>query len=350
MVVYSIKKRGFYMQNKDAELAESKFLFEEHGITEWHEKKIMLSDTEYKAILTDLEKGNESPLVWLVRNPFPIFAEIYMNRFPDKLFGDDPAIGYKLYLLSDPELRALISHMRKDKKPKISLSDLIIKLKTPLEDFYKTVVGNKQEAVDVCDIKYIYITRYIDLKEAERIGSRNLNFFTAEGTDGYELESKLALFNPMMRGILEDGIGLNSGIRNQMELTEPVRRARKEILRELASSFKRTVGDVKNKLGVFPTNQNDDTGFIEYSNKAFKSKDLSVLYWRHWYEDLSEQERELLNNIPQKYRLMYILYKFYGFSTDKTMRVLLCEKSEALRGNLYFEGIQSKLLDGHKKF
>lgn len=334
------------MPNKDIELKESKLLFEDAAITEWNEKKTMLSNLEYSAFMSDIERGIESPLVSLIRLPFPLFAEIYMNRFPNNPVKNDPAIGYKLYLLTSAELKEFMSHIRSEKKiHRISKQDLIIKLRTPLEDFYKTVTGYNQY---LADIKFIYITKYIDLQEAERINSKNLDFFRAEGTNGYELTSKLALFNPMLKGILEDGIGFESGIRDQLEMQYSIRNYKKDILREFTPTLKRTVGEVRNKLGVMPAKTDDNTGFIKYTNKDFRNKDLSVLYLRYWYEVLSDQEKGILNSISRKYRLMYILYKYYNFTIEKTMRVLACDKSSALKGNLYFEGIQKKLLEDKK--
>jgi hypothetical protein len=102
LVYRTLKKGGLIMKKIMPEEQECIEFYRKYGISEWNEKTLILTDEERSVVTSDLEEGNLNPLIDIVKLPFPQFVTAYYSRFPNKPVElNDPAFGYKLYLLTE---------------------------------------------------------------------------------------------------------------------------------------------------------------------------------------------------------------------------------------------------------
>lgn len=300
--------------------------YRNYGISEWNEKCLVMSEEEIEEVVRELEQGETSPLLEIVKLPFPHFSAIYLQRFPSaSSYVEDPAIGYKMYLLPDNILKYMFARLRypdkkaTDLKKELSIGQLEQDLgreifSSTLEDALKIMSATSQNKTIAR--KFIYLSQYIDLKEAKRLNLSVIPQFELAGTDGYELDKKLDLLNSCARTIMSLIIGLYGEKRHSYkEIGEKLGisadRVRK-LVEYIFDLFFRPTVELKDAIGLKSLNYRfDDTR--EYMNWKYRDMDiaLEVDFIRTF---LSPLEKEVLNSYSKKEATLYIASK-YMFKT-----------------------------------
>ncbi len=326
-------------------MEESITMYRDYGITEWREKCLVLTSIEKAAVERDLQDEINSPLAAIVKLPFPHFAAIYLQRFPSAInLIKDPAIGYKLYMLSDPALRLVIEEHRNPTKIRSTLQkemqispnttdeiDQILHI--PLEDSLK-IISSKENNV-VREKKFYYLTQYIDLKEAKRIGLSQALVFELDGVDGFELEKKLSLLNPIARTIVALSIGLYGEHRHTLkDISDCIKippQKIKKIHDFLLPLLLKTRGEMAHiiglKSGIFGM---DDTR--EYTNLTYRELDISMEL-AYIKAHLNERDRLVLSSYSKKEIDIYLASK-YLFKTPASLATNMSLSLEEARNRL----------------
>lgn len=325
---------------------ESTYMYSYYGIAEWREKCIVLSEQEIKSVKKALSAGIDSPLTTIVRLPFPKFAEeYYKNCKKAKKYFEDPAFGYKLYLLSDKVLETFAFYMRsndiKDEDLKLLRylkKEITFIFSNNLNDVIFAELSAKGKFFLVREIKFIYLSQYIDLEEAKKLGLKKAKQFeidVANGScsNGYELGAKLGYLNPTARYLMTHTLGLY-GFKRQS-----VKEVAKELgisygflirmFNELFSSFFLTLGEFKNKLGVIDKDYLSGE-YIEYGHRNYKKYDLDVEIYRI-FTQLSDFEKIILSSYSNSEIKAYIAYKYIFKDTKKTLEYLVADSCELRR-------------------
>ena len=208
------------------------------GITEWTEKSIILTIEEKLEVLNCIKDGTSTPLFEMVKLPFPEFiTKYYVTYHEDKLrsiklnshtgmklryedFINDSSIGYKIFLLSSANIRALNFYIRGDKKVfkgchYTNITDI---LTSSLDDMMRTFV--KINAGKLQIRKYVYIMQYVDAKEAERLGLKSFTFCKDFIHRGFALGEKLECLNDLERLAMTKYFGLDGYMPDNMREVE----------------------------------------------------------------------------------------------------------------------------------
>lgn len=273
----------------------NKKLNELYGITEWNEKAKVLSLDEKEEALRNIEAGVSTPLVESLYKPFPEFAVEYFKKYPGmQKFLEDPAFGYKFYLFSSTYYQSIKAFFCfNEVLPQIERDRSIINafkeyFRMPLDQIPKIMSSKSYFKALVS--KYIYLTKYIDLEEAERLGI-DTTLFKSLGENGYELDKKLELFNPVERAILEKYYGLKG---EKMPLTEIIQTFNiskdkvEKFIKLIEPLMAKSYSILKNKLE--PIGEVDGTKL--YANVPYKTLDLGITSNFIYNHALNEEEKE----------------------------------------------------------
>lgn len=328
------------MATRKVEENESIKFYREYGIAEWREKQFILSDEEVESVITELEnseKGEsvDQSLLEILRLPYPRFVESYFSKYPAaEPYLHDPAFGYKMYFLNDSAAITLAELIR---NPQNTICDIqqtcgrILKntvitelLKTPLSDIPKIMSGTKTNKLFA--LKYVYISQYMNLAEAKKLGIPMASFFEQDGADGYMLEDKLNTLNPATRIVMAKSLGMYGGFRkniNQIvkENNISVRSATK-VFNFVFPLFFRTYGEFKNALGYEAREYAVDEA-KEYQNKTFRMLDLGLQ--ANFIENnvLTEAERAIVSSLSNNRSLVYIAAKYIYRDPEVTAKNLI---------------------------
>ncbi len=306
-------------------------LYLESEISEWHEKCQILSREELIRVLKDLKEGRESELAKLILLPFPRFVELYFLPYSEvNNYFQDPSFPYKMYFLSDAALRSFAERARKiipkytpkSRKTPHSYNDELYFLQTTsLEDIPKTVTYTKAK---LYTIKYIQMTRYIDVDEAERLNMRIAQSFWLDHSVGFDLEGKLNLLNPTVKKIMIKYLGLCGEPIHSLDdlavLVGITNHKRSDLISELLDillpKFSKSYEEFKSSIGYDETMQTPGN-YREYKNPKFAHLDI-VLETRRLFRQLPEADQAILSNLTKPERECYLAAK-YMFKTPKSL-------------------------------
>lgn len=219
-------------------------LYKACGISEWDEKRLFLSEEEQVEVLNSIKKGELTDLVKWVIMPYPKFVVEFFRKNSDLLekrrnhdkrvdsyiSGDalnNNELGYKLYLLSESQIRTLIKYVKYPELPLSSMSatdtsyetnTILSRLALSLEKSY--ILDSMSVLSRVNLKKYIHIMSYIDAKEAEKLGLTSFTFYSQGEYRGFDIENKLKSVNPLIRHILIRYLGLDGAFYTTTEISE----------------------------------------------------------------------------------------------------------------------------------
>ncbi len=330
-------------------------MYREYGISEWREKCLVLSDSERAVFLYDLQNGRQSDLVTLVSLPFPQFITVYCKRFhaadPYTIYPD---FGFKMYMLKDSTLRIWTRSLR---DPKARLGDLKKEYKcvydrkdfndiihTPFNEIPK-VCGTPVKTISELDIKYAYISQYIDTQTALEmelpIGSV---FEQEENPLGFDLQGKLKTLNPIARTIISRTLGLygydRTGARTiakELKISEDKAQKCVSLLFPVIS---RTLGDFKNKTGYLDPQATGNQGLIEYKYSPYRDLDIALETQYIKNNLLTPAQLQVLSSVSNSVLQIYLAAKFFGWTDEQICRNLLIIKTdlETIKGSIEFHG------------
>lgn len=323
-------------------------MYYDHGISEWHEKSLILTNEEQIIIEKSLITGIDTEILELVRLPFPKFVEGYFSRFHSaKKLLADPESGYKLYFLEDSHIARLSTMLRNRENkgreseysvPQKTVNPNLILLKFSLEDIPKLASSQRQHYI--YEQKYLYLTQYIDLEEAKRLGLSIVSKFerdmeyTGSLVDGYEFKAKLETLNPVAQFILARVLGLYGHKRESLlkiarELGLPYLKLQ-ELYNMLYPVFLMTLGDFKNKIGYVERTYGIGE-FREYNNKVFRETDIILETTFMYNFFLTPEERKVLSNSHGKITregYIYLGYRFIYKDVAKTAEYMTSTPNE----------------------
>ncbi len=259
-----------------------------------------------------------------------------MNRH-GKSVSPNSSIGYNAFLLVDKELGLFGGYIRGEKEKHYECKKINIDLLTKLdfESFSNFILNSAARKNNKTWAKMLYLTKYIDGKTAENLNLPISKTFKRDGVDGYELEKKLELLNPGLREMVGLYLGLDGdSSRSYVDVAKTVGLCKSRtinILDLLFSAMSRTLGDMKNKLGVVERSEEEILrgDYIEYTNKIFNQMAIQVEI-DHILNNLkSTIAGSVLENNSRKTIERYLVKKYMFSSEDKVMRNLNLSKSDA---------------------
>ncbi len=313
------------MQKID-DYALSRELYKTYGISEWHEKRMLLTAEEQIRILSDLIAHTSSDLLEIVSLPFPKFTEKYFQNYPaSAAYFKDPSFAYKLYFLDDANMRIFAEQMRNPnlsrkailrilgyKEGNFDKNLLNVMMMTSFEDIPKMISVANVSQMNL--VKFVYLTQYIDAAEAARLKLSLATVFERDHVDGYELDKKLAILNPATRFLMTAYLGLEGYHRHQVsELKSYFSENRtyvpyiQKLIDTLLPRLARPYGEMYTFLKF--AGQSSPSNMFEYGNKEFRDLDivLETKYFAH--NVLSQTEKEVLSSYPSKKQKLYLAAK-----------------------------------------
>lgn len=353
------------VQEETKELTEEEFrinLYRKYGIAEWREKCLILDEQEQQMILNNLN-AYEKPLVNLARLPFPKFIEAYY-----KLHGviktvdgkpkynvtsgyvnylKDPSFGYRMYLLTDSEMKILNAHIMHPEMSKTEIAAITGAtyshevdghtreiMETPYERILR--LNNDFQSKKDSTEKFVYISQYITKEEAIKMGLTGLTYISNHEylPDGFDLEGKLNSLNEPERMMIVRRLGLygydrtpKSAIPSKMGFTtDYIGKAIEYIVPALTAS----TGEFRAKLGYKP--ENDIEGSIkEYINPTYQKIDQNIMFGYAYKNLLTEQEREILATRSNKEQRIYIAKKYFYKTNEQVINNLSLAESDLKR-------------------
>ncbi|HBA37263.1 MAG TPA: hypothetical protein DCY94_00940 [Firmicutes bacterium] len=309
-------------------------MYREYGITEWREKSIILG--EYADTVKEcLEAGKGNTLVTLAKLPFPEFAASFFNSYvaADE-FTSDPGFGYKLYLLNHAELEAFrnrIMYINSGKKDnafqaitsKNSYKSIKIKLKQPLENMARRT--SFDEKIKETDLKFLYISQYIDTLKAQQLGMSIVPLLEAdEDINGYDIEGKLELLNPVVRTTIARILGMYGYDRTSIsKLSIELGINTQQLsyfVNFLIPLMKRPIGEMRSKLKVV---ESVEGGMLEYKNRDFREKDIHAECTFYLKRLATPAEAIILLSLSNDKMKLYIVSKYFGWNTEQICRNMI---------------------------
>ena len=189
-------------------------LYKLYGISEWHEKKLLMDLADTEQVLRDLKAGTPSVLAAIITFPFPEFVKAYFKSsvLYEQVFAD-PSIAYKVYFLNDTNLRFFGIYMRNPHE-KMSTIGHLHNIKNPTEVMkeIKTTLARKLSSFAVSTsraqkIKFVYLTQYIDRSKLVSLSLDEPLHIDALENDGFEFEQKLSSLPPQVEKALRLHLG-----------------------------------------------------------------------------------------------------------------------------------------------
>ncbi len=322
---------------------ESIKMYREYGISEWREKCLVLSDVDRAIVISDLSDEVETELTKAVKLPFPDFARVYLSNFQEiQSYLKDPAFGYKLYLLADYNLKIWISKLRGPDIPIKELcnkyncsyvkDELLAIMGTSLENVPKTILSPITLFNDNF-LKFIYLTQYIDTSKALELGLSTSNFFIQDGTTkGYDLEGKMDILNPVARTIIARTLGLYGYNRaSSNRISEELNMSKQRIIKLqhfIIPLLILPLGVFKQKLGFKDDINSNNQGRHEYMSNSYRKMDiaLEIAFIRSFC--ISPSEEIILSSINEKNATIYLVAKYFGWTTEQICRNLSITNAE----------------------
>lgn len=318
-------------------------LYRNFGITEWNEKKSVLTREEMIAVLKDLKEKKNSSLVRLLSMPFPLFAKEYFRPYLEHSdrFGNfyrDSAFGFKLYLLNEQSIEIFAEMARNPEMTygqilarmsnPVDIADRVHEMKmiavTPFEDLGKMTSSLKSK--DNYRKRYLYLTQYIDLETAKTLGLSVSSVFEKDGVvKGFDLEGKLALLNPCMRWLVIYFLGLYGEKRCGLKEIKARVFGREfdstvlvNALKFIANSFDKTLEEFKSIIG-YVGSVDPMTGMKEYDCASYKRMDIN-LQALFMMNRISEREQRVLESLSHRYKILYLTSKYMYKTKDVLAR------------------------------
>ncbi len=309
-------------------------LYRVYGISEWHNKCQVLTIEEQLAVLSDLKKGCTTELVELVKLPFPQFIENYFLPFSAANdYFKDPSFAYKLYFLDDSYLRLFTEKMRAPSityrqiietysiKPRLCWEEKIGFLEHSDLEELSHIQSSTAQNRDYY-LKYIYLTQYIDIAEAMRLELPIVESFLKDGSNGYDLEGKLAMLNPAAKHILELYIGLHGHRRHSLsEIGELIVGKRKShYIRQIVAIFMSKILKSSTEFAYYIGYKEElqTPGVMhQYISRDFRNLDILVETQAH-FARLDEATQAYLMTLTEKERTVYLAAKFM-YTTPETL-------------------------------
>lgn len=316
-------------------------MYESYGIAEWPKKYMTLAPEDKLDILNYINGNGPKTesidaLLELLRLPFPKFIERYFSdseEFMDRL-SHDPQLPYKVYFLSDMRLQ-LFSMILKNPSLTVKKIQEILNCKAV------HIIGSINQVLDLSldDMglysvsqqgrerirQFLYLTKYIDLEEAKRLGLSSYNTFLNDGVDGYELERKINMLNPTIRYIMIYYLGLYGHNKHDCKEISYVMGQKKKkiykIVEFICPLLMQSTGVFKNAIGFSEERQIPGNSF-EYTNKAFRSYDIEFETLA-LSRTLDEASIAVLEKYPPLQRKVYVAAKFM-FKTPESLARNLC--------------------------
>lgn len=312
---------------KLTEEIENREMFLKFGIREWREKCLVLSDNEIHLIKDNLNSNLESPLVCLVKLPFPQFIQVYLSRYEgSKKFLNKYGYEffYKFYLLPYKSMRLLsekIKHPEKKYDDIISSSSFykgVRKDMSPeLEESILYLSKNASNFLGIntknTDIKFLYLTQYITHEEAVKLGLPISLYHESEDIDGYDLERKLSCLNSGLRYIIVNYLGLygydRKSVRTLAKILGIDIEKVKRCLEMIIPLLSKTYNEYRVKLGIINP-ESDTFELIEYTNSVFNKYNLYIqtVYLLRFFAD--EKAKDLISNVKLEFPMRHLCNKY----------------------------------------
>ncbi len=321
-------------------------LYETYNIAEWSEKSCVLTPEEQMRLLEELKSGVDSDLTVLTRMPFPTFIETYYSAFRAyQEYSYDPAFPYKVFFLSPDDLRYFTERLRTPEKRRAAILEeyhlpkstytngmMPFLLQTSLEDIPRTMSSNRRNRN--YEIKFAYLTQYIDASEAKRLGLSLAEVFSKDGADGYDLEGKMRLLNPALATIFTHYLGLYGHNRmNKKEISKSLNfycdpdnilapsNIALEAIEIIFPYFMRPTGELKNFLGV-RDHYSSKKSILEYANRTIRNLDIA-LEIRYIVNNLPLADRLIISRHEESEVRLYIAAKYLYKDTASLARNLV---------------------------
>lgn len=314
-------------------------MFYNFGIAEWHEKSLILTEEEIIEILNCLKNSISSPLVELVKHPFPKFIRKYFSSFPGaERFLKDPEFDYKVYLMTDTDITYLAKLIKSapkervaiDKVRKSSFSDLYSILRSSLADISKD--PDTRDRGYIKFIKFLYLTQYIDFQEAKRLNLKIASqveidsLYSKEGLQGYQLEDKLACLNFPLKLVLSRLLGLNGHQRKSLtKIVDEYGLSSKNIrylVDIILPSLMLSLAEFKHKIGYI------ERDYLPYEHREYTNKRIAHLDLIFTVEFIKENrltpiEKQVISKFPPSKQITYIAQKFVFKDINRTSKALI---------------------------
>lgn len=323
-------------------------MYESYGIAEWPKKYMTLAPEDKLNILNYIngncpKKESIDALLELLKLPFPKFIERYFSdseEFMDRL-SHDPQLSYKVYFLSDMRLQFFSMIL---KNPSLTVKEIqeILNCKAVhIIGSINQVLNLSLDDMGLYSVsqqgserirQFIYLTQYIDLEEAKRLGLSSYNTFLNDGVNGYELERKINMLNPTIRSLMIYYLGLYGHNRHSCKEIFDVIDQKKEkthkVVEFICPLLMQSTGVFKNAIGFSEERQIPGNSF-EYTNKAFRSYDIEF-ETRALSRTLDEASIAVLERYTPLQRKNYLAAKFM-FKTPESLARNLCLSTETAK-------------------
>ncbi len=188
-------------------------LYKLYGISEWHEKKLLMNLADTEQVLRDLKAGTPSVLAAIITFPFPEFVKAYFKSsvLYEQVFAD-LSIAYKVYFLNDTSLKLFGIYMRNPHEKMSTIGHLHnIKYPTEVMKEIKTTLARKLSSFAASSrtqkIKFVYLTQYIKRNELVSLSLDEAMHIDALENDGFEFEQKLSSLPPQVEKALRLHLG-----------------------------------------------------------------------------------------------------------------------------------------------
>jgi len=315
-------------------------LYRDYEITEWREKCLILTKGEQKFVLNHLN-DEEDELMKMVKLPFPAFASKYFEKYEDK-FKEYPRVireqlGYNLYLLRDYQISTFATFMIDEKEIpaatkstilKDAFEDLNISFDSPIKvDRSRTKWQEKM-------FKKIYISQYIDAKEAERMKLTDHAFNDHGEYRGYCLEEKLECLNGITKTIFKLLLGCDGYYRHTKTDISVMCNHDFQIgalCEMLLPAMSKSTKEFKSKIGLVGDVKDYGNSFRVYSYEPFKKFDFEINYKYLLKNVISDEVKKVLESIPPRERRIYIASKYFYSSVKSIRNVLSLSIQEAAK-------------------
>lgn len=295
-------------------------LYNIYGIAEWHQKYTLLTFDDRTQVLNYFKEGSDSTnkvseLIEQLKQPFPKFVVSYLSSSQEftSMLERDPQLPYKLFFLTDSLLQYYGTAMKDPEK----LGRTNHHYRAKIEDIFSANIDDfhsysaSQISIEK-QLKFTYLTQYIDLEEAKKLRLSSADTFARDGVDGYEFEKKMDILNPRVRTIMMLFLGLYGhhfhGKKEIPKLLGCSYENAVKIIDILFPLFIKSTGVFENALGYDRESQINGN-MHEYRNKVFRDADIA-LETAMLFERLSEVSKQVLLIHPFHERKIYLAAKF----------------------------------------
>lgn len=346
------EKREESKRNLQELRRESLSMFREFNISEWIQKSAVLSTREAASVKFSLENGIQDPLVKLVMLPFPQFITEYIKGWEKaKKYLEDPALGYKLYLLNTEQLVFFAMNI-KGKLDYVADSKIQSQYNKKMRSIHTTLqvpLGKYLVTAHTLNLIYlkkmVHLSQYIDREEAIRLGLSKAEIFTADwlrtGIDrGYALEEKMMCLNPAARAAFIRLFGLHGydylSVKDIAEDLDVPCSSLESITEIFLNTALLTLGEFKNAIGLIDKEYEVEE-YRRYSNKkALKKTDLKLSV-AFTVSQLGGIEKVILQSLDNRSLMAYIANKYFFGNSHETMEYLLMDLIEVKNATEMFQ-------------